>query len=456
MGTGPRKEVYLATDELSHSEAESVLQLLAGAVAAGRARNRVEPSPSEELHAGETRSGIWNAERRYRALIEQIPVVTFMAAMDESIHELYVSPQIETLLGFSQKQWLEDPFLWYNQLHPDDREQWLEEFARTCATGVPFRSDYRIMAHDGRVVWVHGECQIIRDETGQPLFLQGVAYDITENKRAEEALQRIHHNLEMMVGQRTVELAETNKALTEQAAELARSNAELSQFAYVASHDLQEPLRMMASFAQLLGERYGDKLDADADQFIHFITDGAARMQRLINDLLLFSRVGKGDIAKAPVDCDVALASARANLEAVIVQTHACVTADHLPVVLGNDTQLVQLLQNLIGNAIKFAQPNGCPKVHVRAKKKDEEWVFEVRDTGIGFEPEYADRIFLIFQRLHTRVKYPGTGIGLAICRKIVEFHGGRIWAESVPGRGSTFYFTLPATEVGNEKSNSQ
>jgi PAS domain S-box-containing protein len=435
---------------INYEQAVSLLMSLvgSGAASASSAPSPIAPrtdSSAQESQPVEARSGAWKAERRYRALIEQIPVVTFMAALDETVHELYVSPQIETLLGFSQAEWLDDPFLWYNRLHPDDRERWQNEFARTCATGVQFRSEYRLIARDGRVVWVHGECQIIRDEAGQPSFLQGVAYDISETKRAEEALQRLHGDLELIVQQRTAELAKAN-------AELIRSNTDLSQFAYVASHDLQEPLRMMASFAQLLAERYQGKLDADADEFIHFITDGAGRMQRLINDLLLYSRVGKGEIAMAPVNCDTVVAMACQNLQTAITQSKGSVSADKLPMVLGNDAQLVQLLQNLVGNAIKFARQDVTPEVRIGAKKQADEWLFWVRDNGIGFDPNHAERIFLIFQRLRPRVEYAGTGIGLAICRKIVERHGGRIWAESAPDKGSTFYFTLPAKEVSNEQ----
>jgi PAS domain S-box-containing protein len=438
-------------EELSYEQAEAILQMMADTAVANPTAAvfkalspRVDPVPMpplQEPQGGDSRSSLWRADRRYRALIEQIPVVTFMAALDETIHELYVSPQIQTLLGFTQQEWLEDPFLWYNQLHPDDRERWQREFARTCTTGVDFKSEYRFLARDGRTVWVHGECQLIRDDMGQPLFLQGVAYDITESKRAEAELQRMHRDLEKIVQQRTAELAR-------QTAELARSNMELSQFAYVASHDLQEPLRMMASFAQLLSERYQGKLDSDADEFIHFITDGATRMQRLINDLLLYSRAGRGEIATAPVDFNTVLELACANLRAVITEKNVSITADRLPVVIGNDALLVQLLQNLIGNAIKFARPNVRSEVHVGVKREDKEWVFSVRDNGIGFDPQHAERIFLIFQRLHPRVEYPGTGIGLSICRKIVERHYGRIWAESVPGSGSTFCFTLPAAEA--------
>jgi light-regulated signal transduction histidine kinase (bacteriophytochrome) len=208
---------------------------------------------------------------------------------------------------------------------------------------------------------------------------------------------------------------------------------------------------MMSSFAQLLAERYRGRLDADADDFIHFITDGASRMQRLIQDLLQYSRVGKGEIVVTPTDCNSALAFAKSNLQTAIQECHASIIAERLPLVRANEAQLIQLFQNLIGNAIKFARHDVRPEINVGAEKQGNERLIWIRDNGIGFDPQHAERIFLIFQRLHARTDYPGTGIGLAICRKIVERHGGRIWAESTPGSGSTFYFTLPATEVRDD-----
>ena len=251
--------------------------------------------------------------------------------------------------------------------------------------------------------------------------------------QAEEALRKAHDELELRVQERT--------------AELARSNAELQQFAYVASHDLQEPLRMVSNFTQLLAERYGPKLDNDAREFIAFAVEGATRMQTLVQDLLALSRVGSRGRNLEVVRLGEAVDRAVANLELVIEENGALVSHDELPEVMADSLQMMQLFQNLIGNGIKFkgAEP---PLVYISAARNATEWTLSVRDNGIGFEPQYAERIFAVFQRLHSRDEFQGNGIGLAICRKIVERHQGRIWAESQPGSGATFYFTVPAAGV--------
>ena len=229
--------------------------------------------------------------------------------------------------------------------------------------------------------------------------------------------------------------------------ELARSNRDLEQFAYVASHDLQEPLRMVTSYVQLLAKRYKGKLDADADDFIHFAEDGAVRMWKLINDLLTYSRVGTHGKELEPTNCETALLQTLDNLKVAVEENQALVTHDALPTLTADNLQLIQLFQNLIGNAIKF-RGDEPPRIHVSASRNGNGWIFSVRDNGIGIAPEYAKRIFIIFQRLHSREKYAGTGIGLSICQRIVERHGGHIWVESELGKGATFYFTLPASRT--------
>ncbi len=238
------------------------------------------------------------------------------------------------------------------------------------------------------------------------------------------------------------------KKLMDALFELERSNRDLQQFAYAASHDLQEPLRMVSSYCRLLSERYQNQLDEKAHKYIHYAVDGAIRMQTLINDLLTYSRVTtKGSDLQA-VDSHAALGSALANLHNVIQESGVLVTSSELPLVWADPTQLTQVFQNLIGNGIKYKSSNGLPRIHVSAQKTGQDWRFGVTDNGIGIDLQYKDKIFIIFQRLHTRDEYPGTGIGLALCKRIVERHGGAIWFESELGKGSTFYFTMKGTEL--------
>jgi PAS domain S-box-containing protein len=258
-----------------------------------------------------------------------------------------------------------------------------------------------------------------RDGSGRLVGVFGISRDITERKRLEDAL-------------------------AQRAEELERSNKELEQFAYVASHDLQEPLRIVAGYAELLSRRYAGTLDEDADEFIGYTVDGVRRMQSLINDLLHYSRVGTKGREPVPTAVDRVVDQALRNLGPKIEETAAEVTADPMPTVPADEGQLVQLFQNLIGNAVKF-HGDERPRVHVGAQRRNGEWEFSVADNGIGIDADHRDQIFEIFQRLHARDEFYGTGIGLAICRKIVDRHGGRIWVESAPGQGSTFRFTMRA-----------
>jgi len=265
-----------------------------------------------------------------------------------------------------------------------------------------------------------------RDADQKTIGTMGVARDITERKRSEERLVKT-------------------------ARELKRSNDELQQFAYVASHDLQEPLRRVASFTELLAKRYKGRLDSDADEFIDFAVDGCNRMQGLIRDLLAYSRAGASGKALHRCPSEDALNNALVNLRAAIEESGAVVTHDPLPAIWTDDKQLTQVFQNLIGNAVKYRSAE-VPCVHISATKNQSgEWIFSVRDNGLGIDPRYFERIFILFQRLHGQTEFEGTGIGLAICRKIVERLGGRIWVESEAGKGSTFHFALPETPQAAE-----
>jgi PAS domain S-box-containing protein len=269
----------------------------------------------------------------------------------------------------------------------------------------------------------------IRDASGNVIRLATISRDITARKRAEERSRSLAAELEERVEKRT--------------AELRRSLEELQHFAYVASHDLKEPLRMVAGFTQLLADRYGDELDTDGKEFIAYAVDGATRMQSLIDDLFLYSKIGTEGKSFVSVDTSTVVDGVLANLRLAVEESGAVVTRDTLPVVWADETQLGQVFQNLLGNAIKF-RGERAPEIHVGATRGSQAWVFSVEDNGIGIDPKYSDRIFEMFQRLHRATAYPGTGIGLAICKKIVAQHGGAIWFSSRPKEGTTFYFSIP------------
>ena len=308
-----------------------------------------------------------------------------------------------------------------------------EDWARHRATlerHEPFRDFEMERANPaGGSRWVSVTGEPVYDENGKFRGYRGVGSDITARKQAEAELRRAHDEL------------------AKKAEELQRSNAELEQFAYVASHDLQEPLRMVSSYTQLLAKRYKEQLPAEAHEFMHFTVDGAARMKQLIEDLLAYSRVGTKGKELVPLSLEAPLKRALTNLRAAIEESGATVTSDALPTVDGDEVQLAQVFQNLIGNALKFRSKERAPHIHVGAVEEAGEWHISIADNGIGIEPQYFERIFMLFQRLHAMGEYPGTGIGLAICKKVAERHGGRIWVSSTPGAGSTFHFTLPKKE---------
>jgi PAS domain S-box-containing protein len=362
------------------------------------------------------------SEERFRLTFELAG--SGIAHVDMQGRFVRANPSLCDLLGYAEAELVGRSVK--DISHPEDRD--ITDVSRDRMRAGLMRSfsmEKRYLRKDGEVVWVDLTATVVRDVDGRPLHDIAIFDDITERKGREADLHQAH--------------AELRRAHDE----LARSNAELEQFAYVASHDLQEPLRMVSSYTQLLGRRYGERLDGDAREFMAYIVDGAARMKQLIEDLLAYSRVGTRGREFRPVDVEAALRRALMNLKNAIDESSAAVTNDPLPKLRGDDMQLAQLFQNLIGNALKFRSPS-VPRVHVSCTEIGEAWEFGVSDNGIGIDPQYFERIFMVFQRLHNKTEYPGTGIGLAICKKVVERHGGRMWVTSQPDQGTTFHFTLP------------
>lgn len=328
----------------------------------------------------------------------------------------YVNDKFCAISKYSREELLgQDHRIINSGYHP---KEFIRELWTTIALGKIWHGEIKNRAKDGSIYWVDTTIVPFLNEQGKPRQYVAIRTDITQSKFAQEVL-------------------------TKQAVELTRSNKDLEQFAYVASHDLQEPLRAVAGCLQILQRRYQGQLDASADELIVLAVDGAHRLQALIEGLLAFSRVGTKGGQLQPVDCAKAFDNALKSLTIAIAESGAVITHDALPAVMGDLTQLTLLFQNLIGNAIKFRQKEQQPSIHVGAERNGNLWTLSVRDNGIGIDRQYFERIFEVFQRLHTRQEYPGTGIGLAICRKIVERHGGHMWIESAPQQGSTFFFNL-------------
>jgi PAS domain S-box-containing protein len=366
-------------------------------------------------------------EQRLRTVLDSLPVAVFLSDKDGNV--VFTNLAVERIWGISthvtKDQYGQYKGAWVATGKPVEPRQWA--LARTLETGKPFTNDLvEIHAGEGKKKIIHNFAMPVRSESGQLTGAVVVTEDITERHHAHEQVRQA-------------------KEAAEQAArDLARSNQDLEQFAYVSSHDLQEPLRMVSAFMQMLEQKYKDNLDSEGTRYIHYAVDGARRMQSLINDLLAYSRVGSKGGQPAPTGCEHAMEQAMANLTVSLEDSKAHVTHGPLPTVTVDARQLSQLFQNLIGNAVKFR--SGRPlEIHVDAKRDGAFWILGVSDNGIGMDPQYRERIFIIFQRLHPKEKYSGTGIGLAICKKIVERHGGQIWVESQLGKGSTFYFKLPA-----------
>jgi len=359
-------------------------------------------------------------EGRYRALLEAAPDA--MVVVDVGGEIVLLNVQAEKQFGYSRDelvgQKVKDiiPEGFAERLIADATRSVADALTQQIGTGIELFGRRK----DGSEFPI--EIMLSPMESAEGILVTAAIRDITERKKSE-----LH--------------------LVKTVGELKRSNNELQQFAYVASHDLQEPLRMVASYTQLLGKRYKGRLDSDADEFIAFAVDGCNRMQRLIQDLLAYSRAGTGGKVLREISGETALKGALTNLRATIEQSGAIVTHDALPAITTDGAQLAQVFQNLVSNAIKYRSA-AVPQVHISAaKNRGKEWIFSVQDNGLGIDPRYFERIFILFQRLHGRDEFEGTGIGLAICKKLVERLGGRIWVESQLGKGSTFYFVLPERE---------
>jgi len=368
-----------------------------------------------------TLESLENSEERFRSVVQT--ATDAIITINSSGNILSWNEGAQTIFGYSSDEVIDKPFalLIPERFHHDQQRA----FQQANSPSEKLQTEEKIlegvgMRKDGSELPL--EITYSRWKTKEGPFFTDIIRDISDRKRAEEQLKQTMQ-------------------------ELVRSNAELEQFACVASHDLQEPLRMVSSYAQLLGKRYQGRLDSEADLFIHYAVDGTKRMQQLIQDLLTYSRIGTSDTSLETVECDAVCHLAVKNLRVSIEEKGAVVTHDSLPTVIGDKTQITQLFQNLISNALKFHGENS-PRVHISSEQKGNEWVFSVEDNGIGIAPEFSMRIFDIFQRLHSRDRYPGSGVGLSICKKIVERHGGRIWVESEPGNGSRFYFTIPANTL--------
>lgn len=361
---------------------------------------------------------LYQAEARYRALTEQLSIVTYVAAMNVQGSFTYISPQIEVVSGFKPKEWLADNRLWLQRMHPEDRRRILPMLGKAHRGGRNFEAEYRLLDRAGRAHWVSDESRAIRDEAGQPLFIQGTLTEITERKRQEQESAG-------------------------QGRELMLSRSELEQFVSIASHELKAPLRRIVNLGELLASHCRSRLDAEDAALLDRMKGSATDMQELVAGLAEYAEAGPRTPLSA-IELGRVLKHVLKELEGPIAFSGARITSGPLPTVWAEPTLLEQILSNLVDNALKFRSKDP-PRIHISAERLGKDRIISIRDNGIGIHPRQTERIFSIFQRLHPRGEHTGVGLGLAICKKIIDHLGGRIWVESQPGEGSTFHFTLQA-----------
>ncbi|HEV8082995.1 MAG TPA: PAS domain-containing protein [Chitinophagaceae bacterium] len=372
-----------------------------------------------------------NVSRELNILFNSIDEVFFSVNM-VTLKTIQISATCEKLYGYKQSEFMSNHLLWTDIIHPDDKHL-IENEDKKMLRGEQVNNQYRIIHKDKNIRWVENAITPTLDKDGHLIRIDGIARDITKRKHAEELLKK----------------SEATLAINNH--ELERKNKELEQFAYVASHDLQEPLSTTISFVELFKQQYFEKLDPKADKYLTYIVQATDRMKVLIKDLLDFSRIGHSKNLEK-IDCNFMLRDIIADIDKAIKDSGTEINVAHLPVISGYPTEMKQLFQNLILNSIKFRKKNVPSKINIGVLKMGDYWEFAFNDNGIGIDQKHNERIFTIFQRLHTRSEYPGSGIGLSHCKKIVELHHGKIWVESIPNEGSTFYFTIHSPkEIINE-----
>lgn len=371
--------------------------------------------------------GFRQSQKKYFRLMNSVDGIVWEADA-KTLEFSFVSKQAERLLGYPVERWISQPSFWEDHIYEEDRSWAVNYCAQHIREKIPHEFEYRMVAADGRIIWLR-DIVTVQVENNEAVRLSGVMIDITEQKKGEQLLKQLNNTLEKRTD------------------ELIASNTELERFAYVASHDLQEPLRMVSSFLGLLEERIDGQLDETTRRYIHFAVDGSERMKTLIQALLQYSRVGTSKEEFTTIDLNEVMQYVSRLLEEDIKKTRGSLAVQPMPVIMANKTLISQLFINLVNNALKY-HGDKEPEIEVGCMEGSDKFTFYVKDKGIGIDSRFFDKIFILFQRLHNKNEYPGTGIGLAICKKIVETHKGKIWVESKTGQGSIFYFSIPKQQI--------